>query len=428
MEKKTPAINNKVSVITVVYNDIRNIRKTMESFFAQTWAEKEYIVIDGGSTDGTADIIREYAGRLAYWCSEPDGGIYEAMNKGVEHANGDWINILNSGDTYVSETALEDVFKATGDTDADVIYCNSIEVHPKFKYNRFAGDDTSRLDYIPVFRHGSSLIKASVHKSHPYDVSKKKTLGYSLDWDMLHRLYREGFTFRKADVFLEEYLLEGISNRPYRNLWYNYRITSGGRLDMKKLLFMLVQMFNVMKQNCPVTEFAYAVILEYLINGICPHIPFWTLRRPLLRLGKMKIGKGSFIMRKCYIMNANLLTIGKYSHINRGCLVDARGRITIGDNVSVSHNVNIVTGSHDAMSPDYVGIFKPIVIKDYAWLGIGCTILQGVTIGRGAVVAAGAVVTKDVGDYEIVGGIPAKKIGERPRNLDYRCHGWAWFT
>ena len=133
-------------------------------------------------------------------------------------------------------------------------------------------------------------------------------------------------------------------------------------------------------------------------------------------------------MRKCYVMNANFLTIGKYSHINRGCLVDARGRITIRDNVSVSHNVNIVTGSHDAMSPDYVGIFKPIVIKDYVWLGVGCTILQGVTIGRGAVVAAGEVVTKEVGDYEIVGGIPAKKIGERPRNLGYRCHGWAWFT
>ena len=68
------------------------------------------------------------------------------------------------------------------------------------------------------------------------------------------------------------------------------------------------------------------------------------------------------------------------------------------------------------------------MIKDYAWLGVGCTVLQGVTIGRGAVVAAGAVVTKDVGDYEIVGGIPAKKIGTRNRDLDYNCHGWAWFT
>ncbi|MCM1078149.1 MAG: glycosyltransferase [Bacteroidales bacterium] len=421
-------MGNKISVITIVYNDVRNIRRTMESFFAQTWTEKEYIVIDGGSTDGTADIIREYSERLAYWCSEPDDGIYEAMNKGVEKAAGKWINILNCGDVYASETALEDVIKAAGGTEADVIFANSIEVHAKFKYNRFADDDISRLEYIPTFRHGSSLIKTSVHKRYLYDVSKKKALGYALDWEMLHRLYKDGYTFQKADVFLEEYLLEGVSNNPYKNLWYNYKITAGSGFCMHKLMFMLMQMLNIMKAKCPLTAFVYSFILEYIINSVCPHIPFWTLRRPLLKLGKVKIGKNSFIMRKCYIMNANFLTIGNYSHINRGCLIDARGKITIGDNVSVSHNVSLVTGGHDAMSPDFIGIFKPIVIKDYAWLGVGCTILQGVTIGRGAIVAAGAVVTKDVGDYEIVGGIPAKRIGERPQNLNYKCHGWSLFT
>ena len=71
-------MSNKISVITVVYNDVANIRATMESFFSQTWEDKEYIVIDGGSTDGTADIIKEYAPRLAYWCSEKDNGIYDA--------------------------------------------------------------------------------------------------------------------------------------------------------------------------------------------------------------------------------------------------------------------------------------------------------------------------------------------------------------
>lgn len=421
-------MSNKISVITVVYNDVRNIRLTMESFFAQTWTEKEYIVIDGGSTDGTADIIREYADRLAYWCSEPDGGIYDAMNKGIGHAAGDWINILNSGDIYYSNQALEQVIATAGNTGADVIFCNSVEVHPEYKYNRYADDEISKLDNIPTFRHGSSLIKASVHKRYLYDVSKKKTLGYSLDWEMLHHLYKDGFVFRKADVFLEEYLLDGVSNRPYKNFWYNYKITSNMRFNLKKLLFMLIQMLHVLKKRSGVVKFAYSFILEYLINSVCPHIPFWKLRRPLLRLGKMKMGKGTFIMRKCYFIKANLLTIGEHSHINRGCLVDARGKITIGNNVSISHNVNIMTGSHDTQSPHFIGIFKPIVIKDYAWLGVGCTVLQGVTIGRGAVVAAGAVVTKDVGDYEIVGGIPAKKIGMRTQDLNYHCHGWAWFT
>ena len=79
---------NKISVITVVYNNVADIRQTMESFFAQTWAEKEYIVIDGGSSDGTVDVIKEYSDRLAYWCSEPDEGLYHAMNKGIVQAIG----------------------------------------------------------------------------------------------------------------------------------------------------------------------------------------------------------------------------------------------------------------------------------------------------------------------------------------------------
>ena len=127
-------------------------------------------------------------------------------------------------------------------------------------------------------------------------------------------------------------------------------------------------------------------------------------------------------------MQANKLKIGEYSHINRGCLIDARGGITIGDNVSISHNVNIVSGSHDAKTKDFKGIFIPIVINDYAWLGVGCTVLQGVEIGKGAIVAAGSVVTKSVPPFDIVAGAPAKKIGTRRKDLDYHCNGWLPFT
>ena len=99
-------MSNKISVITVVYNDVKNLRQTMESYFSQTWKDKEYIVIDGGSTDGTVDIIKEYANRLAYWCSEPDNGIYDALNNGIIKATGDWIKILNRGDVYSSNTSF----------------------------------------------------------------------------------------------------------------------------------------------------------------------------------------------------------------------------------------------------------------------------------------------------------------------------------
>lgn len=142
----------------------------------------------------------------------------------------------------------------------------------------------------------------------------------------------------------------------------------------------------------------------------------------------MQIAKGAFVMKKNYIMNLNKVKIGENSHINRGCLLDGRGGITIGQNVSVSHNVNILTGSHDMNSPGFMGVFLPVTIDDYAWISAGSTILQGVHIGKGAVVAAGAVVVKDVAPYDVVGGVPAKHIAKRNEKLDYKVSGWLPFT
>lgn len=96
-------INNpKVSVVTICYNSVQFIEKTIQSVLSQTYPNIEYIVIDGGSTDGTKEIIEKYSSRISYWCSEKDRGIYDAMNKGIRKATGEWINFMNSGDCFVS--------------------------------------------------------------------------------------------------------------------------------------------------------------------------------------------------------------------------------------------------------------------------------------------------------------------------------------
>ena len=97
------------SVVTVSFNCAGLIAKTIESVLRQDYASLEYIVIDGGSTDGTAEIIREYQDRLAYWCSEPDGGIYQGMNKGIQQAQGDWIIFMNAGDTFADDHVLTQI-------------------------------------------------------------------------------------------------------------------------------------------------------------------------------------------------------------------------------------------------------------------------------------------------------------------------------
>lgn len=411
----------RVTIITVVRNDINHIGETIRSALAQNGVEVQYLVLDGASTDGTADIVRSFSDRLSYWHSKADKGMYDAMNQAIQMAEGDWISILNSGDTYVSTTSLADAI-AQADPESSVIYGHSIEINPEWNREIRAVADTSLLKLYPTFRHGSALVRTEVHKAHLFDLSKKDCLSYALDWEMLHRLWSEGYKFQMVDTFVEAYLADGTSNHPFRNLLYNYRITSDGAGNKLPYINYLVKTAAIVwfKNSC-FYKYTRSFILEYMVNSVLPHIPFWSWRRCYLRRLGMKIGEGSFIMKRNYFINANLITIGQHSHINTQCIIDGRGGLTIGSSVSISHRVNIMTGSHDYRSKNFQGIFKPIVIEDYAWIGVGATILQGVTIGRGAVVCAGAVVSKDVPPYTVVAGIPAHPIGSRPADLDYKC-------
>ena len=99
----------KLSIITVNFNNVEGLRKTAESIVSQTFQDFEWIVIDGGSTDGSKELIEQYSDRIAYWCSEKDSGIYNAMNKGVRYAKGEYINFMNSGDCFADSSVLSDV-------------------------------------------------------------------------------------------------------------------------------------------------------------------------------------------------------------------------------------------------------------------------------------------------------------------------------
>ena len=98
-----------VTVVTVVFNGAKHLEKTILSVLNQTYENVEYIIIDGGSADGTLDIIREYNHAIDYWISEKDAGIYDAMNKGIRLASGEWINFMNSGDLFYAATTLEEI-------------------------------------------------------------------------------------------------------------------------------------------------------------------------------------------------------------------------------------------------------------------------------------------------------------------------------
>lgn len=104
--------NPKVSIITVVYNGEEFLEDTIRSVISQNYTNIEYIIIDGQSTDSTIEIINKYDKHIAKWISEPDKGIYDAMNKGIDIATGDWLNFLNAGDSFVSNDVLYKIFSS----------------------------------------------------------------------------------------------------------------------------------------------------------------------------------------------------------------------------------------------------------------------------------------------------------------------------
>lgn len=110
----------RLSIITINYNNRDGLQKTIDSVVAQSFKDFEWIVIDGGSTDGSRELLEQYADHFAYWVSEPDKGVYNAMNKGIVQAKGEYVNFMNSGDGFVSPTILEEIF-STSHT-ADVLY------------------------------------------------------------------------------------------------------------------------------------------------------------------------------------------------------------------------------------------------------------------------------------------------------------------
>lgn len=148
-------------------------------------------------------------------------------------------------------------------------------------------------------------------------------------------------------------------------------------------------------------------------NTVINKIPSRHFRKWFDMLLGARYGKGAFTFRRTEVYFPKGLYIGSNSTVGWFVLLDARGGLYIGDGVTIASYVKIIDGKHDINDPGFPATFAPIVIKDYAWICTGAIIIQGVTIGKGAVVAAGAVVTKDVPDYAIVGGSPAKIIGER---------------
>lgn len=214
----------KVSIITVVYNDRDLLANTIESVLAQEYPYIEYLVIDGGSTDGTVDVIRQYADRIAYWVSEPDHGLYDAMNKGLAQASGDYVWFLNAGDLiYASDTLAEIIAHADG---ADCLYGQAALLDEQGnivglrKHKRLPKQLTwKHMRLGMVVSHQALIVARNIAPQYRTEYR----IASDIDWTI--RVLRKARRIRNTGHIVCKFLLGGLSSRHWRrSLLERFRI------------------------------------------------------------------------------------------------------------------------------------------------------------------------------------------------------------
>ena len=191
-----------ITIVTVSYNAVNCIEKTILSVLEQKYTNIEYIIIDGGSTDGTIDILKKYEHKITTWISEPDKGIYDAMNKGIKLATGQWINFMNCGDSFVDEHVLSKLSEYFV-KENEIIYGNMYKKIGKDLYDVKAYNLDILNNHMP-FCHQSTFVQTILTKNNPFDTKYK----FVADYNMFYNLYKKGHNFLYIDLPISIYQIE----------------------------------------------------------------------------------------------------------------------------------------------------------------------------------------------------------------------------
>jgi len=202
--------NPKITIVTICYNAADVVEETILSVVNQTYPNVEYIIIDGNSTDGTVDIIKKYESNISYWVSEPDGGIYDAMNKGIKMATGEWINFMNAGDMFFDTGILEYVAYMIKD-ETDFLFGDEASYFGEklLKIKAYPFYEHLPLHRMSGFNHQCSFVKTSVAKKNLFDLSFK----LAADYKMMIDLYRQGKVFQQIPIVIAIYDRTGITSK-----------------------------------------------------------------------------------------------------------------------------------------------------------------------------------------------------------------------
>lgn len=422
----------KFSIITAVYNGGKFLEKSIQSIINQSYDNYEYIIIDGGSTDNTIDIIKKYNDKIDYWVSENDKGIGDAWNKGIQRARGKIIGLLNAGDEY-ERNNLEIVSNMIFEEDAIITYGKTIFTDNDGNVKSTSNNKMFHHSfYTSIYRgfgfyHTTCFVTKKVYELVGLFDDK---ISIAVDVDFLIRAYLSKVKFIQIPTSTQM-LMGGISQLYERKGYLQYldvlKKHGFNRISIEfwRVLHASILIF---KRILSVLYLQFFFITIYLFNIVYNSIPSHAIRNLFLRVTGCKIGAKSIIHGGVKFFHFGKLFIGTNTTINFGCYLDNRRSIKIGNNVMIAHNTKIYTLGHDIDDPYLSKKGAAVKIDDYVCIFSNVLIMPGVTINKGAVIMAGSVVTKDVPQYNVVGGNPAKFIRMRSDKLSYVHDYRYWFA
>lgn len=234
--------SKKVTIVTVTYNCVDLLEGTIKSILSQTFNDYEYIIIDGGSTDGTIDVINKYKTKLSFWCSEKDNGIFDAMNKGINHANGEWINFMNAGDFFYDENVLDLVFSDNNTESFSFIYGDNVVINGEQTIYKKANPfyKSKKIHRRMGFNHQSVFVKTNLAKKNQFDLNFK----IAADYNMINKIYKSGGRPLYISSPLSITNLNGISAKNRNRQLYEEEIISNANKNIRYRFYKFLKAFK----------------------------------------------------------------------------------------------------------------------------------------------------------------------------------------
>lgn len=248
-------MNPKISVVTVCYNAVNDIERTILSVINQTYPNIEYIIIDGGSKDGTMDVVNRYKDNIDVIVSEPDKGIYDAMNKGIDRATGDFVQFLNAGDVLYNEHVFDKLFAKGIDDGIDVVYGDIIYVMSFGTFYKIP-EAIEKFNVTFPITHPASFVRRKVFDTLKFNINLK----IAADFAFLKQVYDNGGAFYYIPNVPIVYFdgISGVSSKNVYQAWYDFNLVLGnntkngwavkcffkkGSIVIKNRLYKLLEIF-----------------------------------------------------------------------------------------------------------------------------------------------------------------------------------------